>query len=164
TAERAPTTTRSTARSSTTKRFFRLASMMALSIGRAPRLATPRSVAAPGPDGALHDLGLEQERPGGDDLLPRHQAPAHLHGVGPAERHGANPLRPIDALLLLHEDHVRLLVPLHGPPGDDEGLVRLADPDACPAELAGPEQAVAIGQLGPHLGRPRLLVHLGPDP
>ena len=48
--------------------------------------------------------------------------------------------------------------------GDDEGLVRLADLDAGPAELVGSEQAVAVGQLGPDLGRPGLLVHLGSDP
>ena len=56
-----------------------------------------RSVAATGPDGAFHDFRLQQERPGGDDLLTGLESPDHFQGVGTAERFGVNPLWPIHA-------------------------------------------------------------------
>src|SRR4051812_3835043 len=67
-AERTPTTTSSPAARSTKKRFFRLKSMTALSTARDSLRVRP-SVAATGPDGALHDFSLEQERPGGHHLI-----------------------------------------------------------------------------------------------
>ena len=58
----------------TTKRFFRLNSIRALSMVGAPSLGCGL-VAATGPDGALHDFGLEQERAVGDDLSGRASVP-----------------------------------------------------------------------------------------
>src|SRR3954447_6006674 len=72
-AARTPTTTRRAETRRTTKRFLRLKSMSALSTGE-----PPWSVAAPGPDGPLCDLGLQEERPGRDDALAGLQAPGDL--------------------------------------------------------------------------------------
>src|SRR4051794_16170307 len=103
TAARTPSATRMAASSRTTNRFLRLNPIRALSIAGTPP-AIGRSVAAPGADGALGDLGREQEGAGGNDLLARPQAPGHLDQIGPAGWPGQDPLRAVAAPLEREED------------------------------------------------------------
>ena len=112
-------------------------------------MAGPRSFAAPGADGALHDLGLEQERPGRDDPLARLEAPGDLDDVAPVGRPGQDPLRAVAPSLLGEEDEVGLVLPLDGRLGDDDGLVLGAEPDLGAAELVGPEAAVGVRRPRP---------------
>src|SRR4051794_35791959 len=93
-AARTPSATRMPPRSRITNRFFRLKSIVALSMGKRLRsfAGVVDLLAAPGADGALHDLGLQQEGPLGDDPLARLQPPGDLDHVVPVRRPGDDPL------------------------------------------------------------------------
>src|SRR3954471_22166308 len=96
----------------TTKRFLRLKSMRAFNMGRAP---SGGLVATPGPDGALHDFGLEEVGAVGHHLLTGLQAPTHLKRLAAADGLRLDSLRPVDAGLLGQEHEVHVLVFLDGP-------------------------------------------------
>src|SRR3954451_2698808 len=135
-AERTPTTMRRRESKRTPKRFFRLKSMRAFNMGRAP---SGGLVAAPGPDGALHDFGLEEVRAVGHNLLAGLQAPTHLKRLAAADGPRLDSLRPVDAGLLGQENEVHVLVALDSSLCDGESLVGLLHFDLSLAELVGPK-------------------------
>src|SRR4029077_4736207 len=97
-----PKTIRRAERRRMMNRFFRLNPMRSLSIvGSSP--GALRSIAAPGSDGTLRDLGLEQEGTLGDNLLARFEAPGHLHHIRSANGLGHDPLRTVSALVIPKE-------------------------------------------------------------
>src|SRR4051794_38414768 len=97
-----PTTISRPPTSRTTNRFLRLASISALSIAGPPPAGW--SLAAPGADGALHDLGLEQEGPLGDDRLAGLEAPGDLDDVAAVGRPGDDALGAIGPRLVERDE------------------------------------------------------------
>src|SRR4051812_819738 len=162
-AARTPTTISKAPTSRTTNRFLRLASISALSIAGLPPAGW--SLAAPGADGALHDLGLEQEGPPGDDRLAGLEAPGDLDDVAAVGRLGDDAPGAIGPRLVeREEDQVGTVLALDGLLGDDGGAVLGADLDLGHAELVGPQAAAGVGQLGPDAGGAGLVADLGADP
>src|SRR3954469_18139360 len=123
-----------------------------------------RLVAAAGPDGALHDFRLEQERAVGDDPLSGFETPGDFDGVFAVDGPRLDSLRAVGGPLLREEHEVGVLVTLDGGLGDHQRGVRFADADAGLAVLAGPELALGVRNLGPDLGGPGLLIPPGTDP
>src|SRR4051794_25277914 len=160
-AERTPTTTRRRESKRTTKRFLRLKSMRAFNMGGAP---SGGLVATPGPDGALHDFGLEEVRAVGHHHLAGLESPTHLERLAAADGPRLDSLGPVDAGLLGQEHEVRVLVLLDGSLCDREGRVGLPHLDSSLAKLVGPELPGGVRELGTDLRRPGRLVHLRADP
>src|SRR5262245_5397482 len=123
-----------------------------------------RLVAAAGPDGALHDFRLEQERAVGDDHLSGFEPPGDFNSVFPVDGPRLDSLRAVGGPLLGEEHEVGVLVTLDGGLGDHQRGVRLSNTDAGLAVLAGPKLALRVRNLGPDFSGPRLLIHPGTDP
>src|SRR4051794_6738096 len=90
--------------SRTTNRFFRLKSIIALSIFKG-LLSAGWLLAAPGADGTLHDLGLQEEGSLGDDPLSRLQAPGDFNDIVPVRWLGEDPLGAKAARHVLGEEY-----------------------------------------------------------